>query len=312
MACGYSRRCHKNPGHEKFIAVQEFKDRNLHNEQGGRTCEALRCVIDLTVRLMICNVSTQRPDDDEFSEHRGTNIRRCATGYVERVDPAVLDEPCPCSVCDGTVTDKKHWRFRVRTARHNVFDTDEAKNTRVDFFFDDESCDRDGRRKSAWGVEIVEFYSDRDISSFLCVTCDVALGERIESTWNLLSEDQDDLTLTGPDFLSFSTRGCALALIVSHPHGRPKRITLGEWRDDEDYQLTYTTPTCPGSSGAPVLRFIFNKQTGVFAGGNLMFLPVHFGSDTEKSTLYGDQVNFGCLGNHIWTTRRREITARFG
>ncbi|KAK0066020.1 hypothetical protein Bpfe_004817 [Biomphalaria pfeifferi] len=48
-----------------------------------------------------------------------------------------------------------------------------------------------------------------------------------------------------------------LTFIVSHPHGCPKHISIGRWV--EKYHVTnfvckfsYTTSTCPGSSGAYV------------------------------------------------------------
>ncbi|KAK6959444.1 hypothetical protein BgiMline_036938 [Biomphalaria glabrata] len=58
-----------------------------------------------------------------------------------------------------------------------------------------------------------------------------------------------------------------LAVIVSHPHGYHKHISIGQW--EENFletgnetvlkRFTYDTPTCPGSAGAYVLIPDFNN-----------------------------------------------------
>uniref|UniRef100_A0A2C9KY70 Uncharacterized protein n=1 Tax=Biomphalaria glabrata TaxID=6526 RepID=A0A2C9KY70_BIOGL len=52
--------------------------------------------------------------------------------------------------------------------------------------------------------------------------------------------------------------------IVSHPHGYPKKISIGQWKDKihvtpKKNQFTYTASTCPGSSGARVVCFVYNR-----------------------------------------------------
>ncbi|KAI8779212.1 hypothetical protein BgiBS90_020194 [Biomphalaria glabrata] len=54
-----------------------------------------------------------------------------------------------------------------------------------------------------------------------------------------------------------------LTIIVSHPHGCSKMIGVGQWMDAykaSGYKkFTYTTPTCPGSSGATVFCLGSNR-----------------------------------------------------
>ena len=66
---------------------------------------------------------------------------------------------------------------------------------------------------------------------------------------------------------NLSDEGQHYTLIISHPHGQAKKITLGKQRpkvkgDNSDYQ-EYETATCPGSSGAPVF-VLYTKGDDVF------------------------------------------------
>lgn len=278
------RNCVKNPDHINFICAQDFKDNHLLKVMSVRSREQLRAMIDLTVMLKVHYTSSERPDDDEFSQCRGTCLLRTGTGMVDQVSSPKYYNRCPCGGCEGKKM-KKHWRFLVRTARHVVFDTAEAKRTKIDLFLDDEGCERDGRMKSVWGMEVWRYEKDRDRCDILCVTCDEDLGERIESAWQYFNKNMiRSLDLSGLDLFSTNDRECFQALIVSHPHGQPKKITWGELREkDENYRVSYTVPTCPGSSGAPLFHFRF------FAS-ELIFPPVHCGNYSTTPT---DQLNFG-------------------
>ena len=60
------------------------------------------------------------------------------------------DKPCPCTKCDGKIV-KNHWTFNVQTARHVVYNTEEAERTRVDLVFDDKRSKQDGKVVTMWG-----------------------------------------------------------------------------------------------------------------------------------------------------------------
>lgn len=321
--------CTKNPGHNNFKSAKDFKENHLPKLQNAKSREWLRSRIDLTVRLRVHCTSKERPHDDGFAHVRGTALRRMGTGFINNVSPLESSRPFPCVQC-GRKETKMHWGFDVLTAHHVVFNDEEARETKVDLFFDDESCDKDGKMKSVWAMKVVWCDTEGDWCNIVCVTCDAELGERILSAYygyddinqqkiqNLFGHDlllscsgknddsvdedeedddeYEDLDLSGQDFLPSSDRDFHVALIVSHPHGQPKKITFGEWKGMEDpTRCNHTAPTCPGSSGARVFRVMYNTSTDR-SNGNGFYIyatAVHSGSYDKTSTKNKDQLNYG-------------------
>ena len=281
----------KNPGHEEFMSVQDFKDKYLPRVHTDKQRDEIRSLIDLTVRLRLYWTSLDRPDDDEFSNHRGMKIPRMGTGFIRHVFKPVSYKPCPCDKCNGEIT-RKFWRFWVQTAAHVVYNTEEAKSTRVDLFYDDDSSRFDGRMVTVTGLEVVRIIHDGDICYMECVTHDEALGERIESlTPSLDSEITEPLDLDLPSLNFQPPCGGGRrrpTLIVSHPHGQPKKITLGQGRVGEFPHVEYNTPTCPGSSGAAVFMICRDPRHRRF---DLLIPTVHSGSSPSTSTQHQDQLN---------------------
>ena len=60
------------------------------------------------------------------------------TGFIACVIDPMSNEPCLCVECNGAIT-RKLWRFELPTAHHVVHYTEEAKSTRIDLFYDDDS-----------------------------------------------------------------------------------------------------------------------------------------------------------------------------
>ncbi|KAK3731188.1 hypothetical protein RRG08_043464 [Elysia crispata] len=272
------------------MSVQDFKDKFLSRVHNDEYRDQLRLEIDLTVRLRLYWTSLDRPDDDELSYHRGTMTPRMGTGYISHVSKPVSDKPCPCGKCNGEIT-RKFWRFSVRTAAHVVYNTEEAKSTRVDLFYDDDSCRFDGRMVTVTPLRVVKIYHDEDLCYMECVTHDEALGERIKSLWTSLYSvirKRVDLDLSSLDCLPPCDRDRCPTLIVSHPHGQPKKITLGQGRDHQLPLVVYNAATCPGSSGAPVFLFYRDTRNRLFV---LLSPPVHSGSSSSTSTQHQDQLN---------------------
>lgn len=277
------RTCTKNPGHKRFISIPDFKDKYLQRIGNVRGREDLRSLIDLTVRLRVRYTSEDRPQNVPFSDYRGTNQLRVGTGFIWLVgDPEY--KPCPCKRCGGKER-KIHYKFNVLTAQHVVFNTEEAKNTDVDLFYDDTASQQDGRMKCVRALEVVDTFPDNDLCYIRCVTCDEQLGKRIKSDcksfisgyW-LPSDNLRDLS-----FLQSSRRNNDLVLVVSHPHAQPKQVSVGDLRyRGQNLLRQYTAPTCPGSSGAPV--FVFHKMdVGSFYIGNLT--AVHNGGYVRTPSL---------------------------
>ena len=284
--------CEKNPGHTEFIPVQDFIDNHLSMLPKTEHCEKMKSWIDLTVRLRVSWTSPGRLDDDQLSEFRGTDKLRLGTGFVYYTSRNPFNEPCPCDDCDGSGA-KKFWRLTVQTANHIVFNTDEAKRTKVDLFYDRESSQRDGSMKNLTPVEAVLADPNCDVSSVVCVTHDEALVNKIRSAVSSVYRRADPLNRSALDSLGVPTGDPAV--IISHPHGQPKMVTVGKlkYRYFKDPIIKYHTATCPGSSGAPV--FIFDSKFN----GSQHFRssqPVHSGSYSTKCVEQGDQLNFG----HSW------------
>ncbi|RUS73608.1 hypothetical protein EGW08_018631 [Elysia chlorotica] len=276
-------RCKKNPRHEEFISAQEFKDNYLPRVNTVKNRDRLRALIDLTVRLRVNWTSRGRPDGHTFSHVRGSDKLRVGTGFIYHVKGPVFNKSCFCDGCRGKIATKS-WRFRVRTAHHVVYDTQEAKKTKVDLFYDDDNCEPGGKMETVSGLEVVRSRPDKDICDMLCVTHDETLAERIESTYQCwLDRPSEHLDA---DFLPSWGRNADPALVVSHPHAQPKKITLGELRDGGYPYVEYNAATCPGSSGAPV--FVSDTEGRFYQG---LLPPVHSGGFTTSSTQHGHQLS---------------------
>ena len=113
-----------------------------------------------------------------------------------------------------------------------------------------------------------------DQSCLLCVTHDEEIGERLQSLGNRVREsiaslenrrgslfDFNEVSLPNLSRYLFTPTQHSLAVCISHPHGQPKKISVGKVRateetlGDSNYCFHYNTATCPGSSGAPVFSF---------------------------------------------------------
>ena len=328
------------------MSVNDFID-SLSCSEGDLFREWVRATADLTVRLRVGYTSQDRPDGDPLCGDRGKSIPRVGTGLICRVD-SKINEPCPCVYCDGQEV-RKYWRFSVLTAQHVVYDTEEAKRTRVDLFYDDETSRKDGKVVSVWALRVDWSDTKNDECSMECVTHDERIGERVESLRRRLvslTEDigsrpiyfkksslldrlreavatlfQEDQSLRSRPIYSkksslldrlreavatrsrpiysmkssLSGEGQVYTLIISHPHGQAKKITLGKQRPvkgGNSYYQEYETATCPGSSGAPV----FELYT---VGDDVFLLHGYHGyihSGTQSSSVSTDQINYGHFG----------------
>ena len=170
------------------MSVNDFID-SLSCSEGDPVREWVRAIADLTVRLRVGYTSQDRPDGDPLCGNRGKSIPRVGTGWICDVD-SEINEPCPCVYCDGHKV-RKYWRFRVETAQHVVYDTEEAKRTRLDLFYDDETSRQDGKVVTVWALRVVRSYTENDRCRMECVTHDERIGEMVESLyrrWDSLTE----------------------------------------------------------------------------------------------------------------------------
>ena len=254
-------KCTKNRGHKNFISASKFGIEDLPTRvQRPGNENYVKAFIDLTVRLKVTYTSFGRPNGYANAHLRGMDNARLGTGYV--TDYKRGEGLCPCSTCTVSRPPGQEWhRIEVRTARHVIYSEDEVEFTEVNFFYDDKESMTDGRVKTVYGTNgYCWMNGDVDDCFFFCVFHDGDLAERLREIF-----ERRDLP---PEI----DTGELVAVIVSHPHGRPKRITVGDVRiygfslmRTKNLFFCYTSDTCGGSSGAPVL---------VLGGPNIFFHPL--------------------------------------
>ena len=228
----------------------------------------------LTARVRVGYTSKGRPEGYTFYKYRGLKIPHTGSGYcmpgqLVQIPAQLARDHYPDHCCPGCVPNSgqpvpQHeqccvYEFKVVTARHVVYNTEEAKSTQVDFFYDNENSEFNGEMKTAYGYD-VETVPEKDISIMRCITHDKDLFDGLDMAASKVRYYGTKVAspLQGP-----------ASVIVSHPHGRPKQVTVGEAKlkgmKFKDDLFSYATSTCPGSSGAPVMWY-FNTATHSVGG----------------------------------------------
>ena len=302
------------------MSVSDFIDSlSCSDSQGDQHREWFRVAADLTVKLSVCYTSQDRPDGYPFCQCRGSSLPRVGTGWIKRVDSgwilhvdSKINKPCPCDKCNGQEV-RKYWRFEVQTAKHVVYDTEEAKKTRLELFYDDETSHQEGKVVSVPALRVDWSRAEYDQCFMECVTHDEEIGEMLESLYRRwVSLTKAVRSRSRPFYFNtsslsdrpreMSTRELQLyTLIISHPHGQAKKITLGKWREVKGRVQDYQTATCPGSSGAPVFVLYTEVDDAGLRHWRLrhsnLFSSIHSGThtQTQTSSVSTDQINFGHL-----------------
>ncbi|XP_059169186.1 uncharacterized protein LOC131950966 [Physella acuta] len=264
--------CKKNPGHIDFIPVNDINMDHLPSKyRDAAVLESIKTLSALTVMLKVKYTSTERPDSVHlfsgqypFFNNRGSDVLRTGTGRVWHVDKYTEKDnkgTCPCDKCQHSDTPSKVWgEFQVLTASHVVFDESEVRETKCIFGYDQ----NDSEVKTLQGCKLLDADSQKDWCRFTCATCDMTL---VEEQLKMSSYFMELSRILQRQFSSIEDD--TMAIIVSHPHGCPKQVTIGKLKTElkrkgyrtlyngEKYdwtytKYTYTTPTCNGSSGATV------------------------------------------------------------
>ncbi|KAI8786426.1 hypothetical protein BgiBS90_013784, partial [Biomphalaria glabrata] len=257
--------CKKNPNHTQFISLNNFGLKHLPSScRGDDLHELIKAVSRLTVRIAVENVSHQRPqfwlDGQRLPGYRV----RFGSGRIEHVTRCTgsRNNACPCKECRVSLSPKQSWGLvRVSTATHVVFDDLEAKHTTCRLFYDNETS-------PVVDLEVIKVDTSdvkSDVCKLICVSCDMSLVTQLEqmvdsfiSSWEKAFDHYYEDEIFAQE---------KLAVIVSHPHGYYKHISIGHWKENfletgnETVlkRFTYDTPTCPGSAGAYVLIPDFNN-----------------------------------------------------
>ncbi|CAG5129575.1 unnamed protein product [Candidula unifasciata] len=260
--------CSKNRDHQRFIPVHKL---GLHHFPAGCNDRDLlaftQALADLTVRVSVSYISPERPKTFPGSKqpyplcsHRGRKMTVVGTGRVTRLLRYSKEDggdcECLCKECQSS-TDKKRpfAHVDIETAAHVVYDRIEGENTTCHLFFDSGSQpDHCPGAVALVGAINVCSTIDEDWCKLTCVTHDTDLINKLEkmvNRWNGLWESLDTKYNKYVPVIWHK-----LTIIVSHPHGCSKQASIGYCvkRDmvDDRYIYTYSTATCPGSSGAPV------------------------------------------------------------
>ncbi|XP_059139766.1 uncharacterized protein LOC131927909 isoform X2 [Physella acuta] len=278
--------CKKNPGHVNFIPVNDFNLGHLPSRyRDVIMLELIKALSALTVLIKVKYTSLERPKSVPcfsgqypFYNTRGSDVLRTGTGWVRSVfkfTESYNMGTCPCGKCQHSDTPSKVWgEVTVETAAHVVFDVSETRQTRCVVGFDDNKS----QVVSLDGWEVKWADIEGDVCVFTCVSCDLELVDELDKMrwhfedlcgkvrdkyerfheldqiWRIVTDLRDNVINKYWRFFVLDK----LAVIVSHPHGCPKQVSVGQWthrhkREGMDkYTYTYTTCTCPGSSGACV------------------------------------------------------------
>ncbi|KAH9496588.1 hypothetical protein Btru_011074 [Bulinus truncatus] len=292
--------CKKNPGHTKFIPVDKFTLNHLPEGHRDKDLyELIKATADLTVRVDVKMTSPHRPEfwlDTKvtypFYNLRGKANLRTGSGMVCEVykfKDGYFDQhetkhdqnytQCWCTKCKHSDTASRvWWEFILKSAVHVVFDDIEASHMSLRLFYDSE----ESHEVYFNGVSIFEVDIEKDWCMLKGVTCDDHLGDKLNTHWKYFND-----LIWKVLFKYQETRDVdKLNFIVSHPHGCCKKISFGHWVGK--YQVTnnfnrftYTTCTCPGSSGASV------HCVGYGVGWRWSSQHVHSGSLNSKLNYSG-------------------------
>lgn len=274
--------CEKNPGHLKFVPVDKFSMEHLPPRYHDTDLlDIIRVISDLTVRVSVKYVSDRRPQlfpdstrPYPFYSKHGGKMMRVGSGWVQRAGVTNRSihggETCCCEECATSETPKTEFgHIIIFTASHVVFDKEEAVHTTCHLFYD-----RGGTPAACSGaitlsgMSSVNSYVKKDLCEMTYITHNLDLIARLEEILTSYERLHDILMHRYPspwsdqEFLT-SRAECvpdsevALTIIVSHPHGCSKQVSVGHYTSkrncaDGSSQYTYTAATCPGSSGALV------------------------------------------------------------
>uniref|UniRef100_A0A2C9KZR4 Uncharacterized protein n=1 Tax=Biomphalaria glabrata TaxID=6526 RepID=A0A2C9KZR4_BIOGL len=268
--------CSKNPGHDTFITLETFSQDHLPESHRSKVLyDCVKALAQMTVKISVKLVSSGRPRyhnsrEYPYGKRHGSKIVRNGSGRIDFLawhrDEKDL---CPCSMCQESTSPSKTWmEIRVMTAKHVVFDDQEAKKASCKLFYDDAGSPE--VVVSGFGVYYEDMEKDRCL--FKCATCE----ESLMQTLNANMDHFVQIWEKAHNKYKHHQAKRKLICIVSHPHGHYKRVTVGHLdrarRSGQLYrQFFYSTPTCPGTSGAAV--FVIGHSE------NLFYQHIHSGSD---------------------------------
>ena len=210
-----------------------------------------------------CSTLTEKHPKYEMQRHIE---RTCSIKSIKRYEtcPRVIVNQDKCDVAKENVLSQKRklsscekersiWTIWILTAKHIIYDNTEAICSHVAFFDDLDGIDTEWK-----SVDRCEFYdgnTEEDWSLLRCDTEDQLLADRIRQTafkCNEFAIKLDKALDTIP--LNHCDPIPRMVVVISHPHGKKKYLSIGDFRGSEGWAVKYTAGTCNGSSGGLVLN----------------------------------------------------------
>lgn len=255
--------CKKYPDHKDFIPVKDFSIKHLPSRyQDNEILDLICALAALTVRIKVDKLSPDRPKVRYPPIPRYDRLGReksiTGSGWVVAVNKYTEKDGqlCTCRECKNSPAGIKEWgKVEILSVTHVIYDDFEAQHSvfQLDYDCDNVSLDHLPTLRQVGGIR-----SDlkEDLTHLFCYSHDMGLLDKLLKLVNHYRDLQ--MPLMDKYFDGVESEEY-LTVVISHPHGCSKHITVGELRethylDDEGnlVQYKYTTPTCPGSSGGPV------------------------------------------------------------
>ena len=223
---GCPKQRHDLEHHNRFISFRMFSKESFklpsnYEHMKQEIFELIKVIANLTVKINVNYVSNKRPTETNqgpylFGNLRGLRVQRTGTGFVYKIEK-----------------NNTQYLIHLATARHVVFDIEEACNTQV-FFFDKYDNAKETFVLKSCDTEVKHHVDDTedDVCRYSYLTTDQVLAEKLLSTYveknklrnivgkRLVCNDKDNSKVHFPAFL------------LSHPHGKKLYISVGECLDE--------------------------------------------------------------------------------
>lgn len=243
--------CNKQNAHQNTISCTKFikntekylKKHNIINDEVLK--KFILSSIALTVRLVVKQISRDRPDSYQIQYgHTG----KIVTGSGIIVDIKRSNKMCKCNK-HLPISKSRSWTVYIATSTHVVFDHSEAENTTADLFY------HDINKKNIKELRGVQLYERSIANNFCILECETCVHDLCEHVLKPTLKEHYELRKVLP-------KGNDKIMVISHPHGMPKRLSFGSFQEIKTKQesifsfkqLKYKSATCKGSTGAPVFN----------------------------------------------------------
>ncbi|KAK0062116.1 hypothetical protein Bpfe_008609 [Biomphalaria pfeifferi] len=244
------KECEKNPGHRKFLSLEQCLNEyelssNLpehYRKNVDKFKELIKHQADLTVQIV-----------------SGDKV---GTGFVQKIDSS---EICQCQSCKNSDSSNILKVLQISTAAHVLTEPhpdDQEKPTTTCIFFNDS---KDPENIEFDAEKLVKSYESKETIYLKCNICRTDITVRLQNSFERFTELLKTLQYT---YRMRKNSEELLVIIVSHPHGGRKRVTIGPRVETNHNNAQYEAATCRGSSGAfPVqIGGLVQNQPSVHVG----------------------------------------------